>query len=99
MRLDDVFEFWTPASVLTAAVSGIAMALVVTHLRPLVDARLTTFLVYILGTLWYLPLVVQRAMDPSAAEASEYRTLGTYLLYMTFFATPLAITLRWRRRS
>lgn len=100
--MNDIFALWSPWAVVAAIASGITMARVVIHLRPDADTRLTSYLVFVLGVMWYLPLIVQRAVDGAALDGSHTRTVGTFLLYMTCFATPLAVTLavhRHRRSS
>jgi hypothetical protein len=91
--LDELLTFWSPLAIVTALGSGVAMAIVITHLRPTADVRLTAFLGYVLGVLWYAPQVIQRLLDPTAPEGSGWRTVGTMLLYLVGFATPLAATL------
>lgn len=94
----ELTTFWSPWSLLTAVLSGIAMALVISHLRPFIDHRLTSFLAYVLGGLWYLPQIIQRTLDVDAPENTGIRTVGTFLLYLVGFATPMALTLAWRSR-
>ena len=94
----DVFLLWSPASVLVAIASGIAMAHVIIHLRPAADTRLTSYLAYVLGVLWYGPLIIQRALDGSAPAGADAHTIGTFLLYLACFATPMALTLSRHRR-
>ena len=96
--ITELLRFWTPLAVVTAAVSGVAMALVITHLRPTVDTRLTSFLAFVLGVLWYAPQVIQRFADPAALEHAGLRTIGTFGLYMLGFAVPFALTLTLHRR-
>lgn len=94
----ELLTLWSPWSLVAAAASGIAMALVIAHLRPLADYRLTAFLAYVLGCLWYLPQIIQRTLDSGAPTGSGIRTVGTFLLYLIGFATPLTLTLLWRAR-
>lgn len=96
--MNEVFVLWTPWAVATAALSGIAMALVVEHLTANVRPALTTLLVVTLGVLWYVPLIVQRAFDDAAPPFSEARTIGTFLLYLVGFALPMSITLHLLHR-
>lgn len=91
--LDEVFALWTPWAMLVAALSGVAMAQVVIHLRPGADTRLTSYLLFVLGVIWYAPLIVQRAFDAQAIDAAEWRTVGTFLLFELCFATPAAFAL------
>lgn len=99
--MNAVHEFLTflgPWSIVTAVASGFALALVVSHLRPLADVRLSVFLVITSGMLWYAPLTIQRALDSGVPESAALRTLGALVLYLVGFATPMAATLHWRSR-
>lgn len=96
--LGQVFTFWTFGSVITAVLSGIAMAAVVIHLRPGADTRLTSYLAAVLGVLWYLPLVLHRSIDDAVPLNSAVRTIGTFLLFEVGFVLPMALTLAWYRR-
>lgn len=94
----DVFAFWSIPAFITAAMSGVVMALVVHHVTPNTRPGLTTLLVVTLGVIWYLPAIIQRALDADAPEASELRTVGTFLLYLVGFALPMSITLHLLHR-
>ena len=94
----EVFTLWTPWAVLAAAAGGAVMAQVVIHLRPQADTRLTSYLMFVLGVIWYLPLVTQRAFDQQAPEYAELRTIGTLLLYELCFAPAAAVALAIHRR-
>lgn len=91
--MSEVFALWSPWSVATAALSGVAMALVVHHLTANIRPALTTLLVVTLGVLWYVPLIVQRSFDDAAPPGSDARTIGTFLLYLVGFALPMSIAL------
>ena len=93
-----MFDLWTPWAVLVAAASGVAMAQVVIHLRPQADTRLTSYLLFVLGVIWYVPLIVQRWADASAPDGVEIRTIGTFLLFELCFAVPAALSLAIHRR-
>lgn len=96
--MNEVFVLWTPWAVATAALSGIAMALVVEHLTANVRPALTTLLVVTLGVLWYVPLIVQRAFDGAAPDGADARTIGTLVLYLAGFALPMSAALHLMHR-
>lgn len=93
-----IFDLWTPWAVLVAALSGVAMAQVIVHLRADADTRLTSYLIFVLGAIWYVPIIVQRTFDAQALDAAEWRTVGTFLLFELCFATPAAFALAVHRR-
>lgn len=96
--MNEVFILWSPWSIATAALSGIAMAMVVHHLTANIRPALTTLLVVTLGVLWYVPLIVLRAFDDAAPDGSELRTIGTFLLYLVAFALPMSAALHLLHR-
>lgn len=96
--MNEVFILWSPWSVATAVLSGIAMALVVDHLTANIRPALTTLLVVTLGVLWYVPLIVQRSFDDAAPPGADARTVGTFLLYLLGFALPMSIALHLLHR-
>ena len=89
------FILLTPVAVLTAALSGAALGLVIHALRPTSDYRLTTYLTVVLGVLWYWPAAVQLA----ATGSSPWATLSKFCLYVFAFVPAMWLVLRWRRQQ
>lgn len=96
-ELGQVTTFWTVAAFLTAAGGGIAMALVIWHLRP-GTSRFATFFAVTLGVLYYVPQIMQRALDPDSPEGGEWRTVGTAVLFLVGFVIPMWLALQVLQR-
>lgn len=87
------FLLITPVAVITAIASGLAMGLVIRHLRPSADSHLITFLALVLGALYYLP----QFMQLWATEGTGWGTLGRWALFTLAFVPSMWGVLRWRR--
>ncbi len=95
-ELDRYLTLITPVAVLTAIASGIAFAAVTHHLRRDADARLTTYLVVVLGVIWYVPQAAQLAL---AQNGTPWATLGRMTVFLLGFVVPMWATLRWLQRG
>lgn len=93
--LDQYLILITPVAVLLAIASGIAMGLVIAHIRPRVDIRATAYFALVLGLLWY----PAQAVSLVVAGGTPWATLGRWTVYTLGFAFPMWIVLRWRTRK
>lgn len=93
--LDQYLILVTPVAVLTAIASGIAFAAVIHHLRADVDARLTAYLVLVLGVIWHVPQAMQLGL---AGGGTPWATLGRMTVFLFGFGLPMWATLRWLQR-
>jgi hypothetical protein len=90
--------YWTLQDVLTAVFCGVSFALALLRLRPRVDPRLITFVVGLVGVIWYVPLIAQRALAPVAPVGSAERTFSAFVVYIAVFLPAVGLTLYRRTR-
>lgn len=81
---------FTLASIGTAVVSGVALALVIRTLRPLAHAGLIAYLASVIGIVWYVPQATQLLILGDGGWGS----IGRLVLYLTCFVAPMWWTLR-----
>lgn len=86
----------TPVAIITAIGSGIAFAWVIHHLRADASARLVTYLVVVLGVIWYVPQAMQLGL---AGGGTPWATLGRMTVFLLGFAVPMHLTLRLLQRG
>lgn len=93
--VDQYLALVSPTAIATAVLSGAAFALVIHALRPTAEARLITFLTFVLSVIWYAgqwaPLFF--------LDGTGYGTLGRWSLFTFAFIPAMWVTLRWRSRS
>jgi hypothetical protein len=93
----EIFTFWSVPAVLMAIAGGLAYGIVVRALfSSFYLPKRSLFRLLLVGVLWYVPQIVQRAIDPAAPPGSDARTIGTFLLFLTAFTIPAAIVMLWR---
>lgn len=92
--LDQYLTLVTPVAFAIAAMSGVAFAWVIHHLRQDADVRLVTYLVVVLALLWY----------PAQASAAwvdginPWGTLGRMTVFLVGFVVPMWATLHALQR-
>ena len=84
----------TPVSILTAIGSGIAMGMVINHLRPKSDRNITAYLCIVLAALWYLPQALQLLLTTGGGAG----TLGRMTLFLLGFVLPMWATMRYKKK-
>ena len=94
--LEQYLTLITPVAIVTAIGSGIAFAWVIHRLRADASARLVTYLVVVLGVVWYVPQAAQLGL---AGGGTPWATLGRMTVFLLGFTVPMHLTLRLLQRG